>query len=202
MEQANAALEEALIFSNEHTTVTMEALAHDWEAVQNMASKAVSETSNQIEQRDALGISDDEVADLKKTFEHFDKDKSGTLDRLEFRACLMAAEVNLPTLNNSDDPDHMFDAIMAECASSEEQTVVFPDFVAYMAKQNKDKDTPEALRESLRVLAGDKDTITKAQISTEFSPEDTQDLINQMTPTGNEDEYDYGSFVVNIFGEN
>jgi Ca2+-binding EF-hand superfamily protein len=200
VEQANAALEEALVFNNEHTTVAMDALAHDWEALKNMISKAISENANQIEQRDSLGITDEEVADLKKTFDHFDKDKSGALDRLEFRACLMAAEVNLPTLENSSDPDPKFDAIMAECASTEDNCVQLPDFIAYMARQSKDKDTPEQLLESMRVLAGGKDTITEAALSAEFSPEDVADIISKMAPTDVEGEYDYKPFVESIFG--
>jgi len=198
--EASAALEDALVFTNEHTDVTMETLANDWDAIKNQGRKALSENANAIEQRDALGITDEEVADLKKTYDHFDKDKTGSLDRLEFRACLMASDVQLPTLVNSDDPDPKFDAIVAECAQQDTQVVLLPDFIAYMGKQNKREDTPEQLLASLRVMAGDKDVITVAQLSAEFSPEDVEDLTSKMTPTDNEGEYDYASFVQTIFG--
>merc|ERR1712183_1111155 len=84
-------LEAELVFTNEHTNVTVETLTTEYEQLDAMLGKAISEAANQIEQRDALGVSEDEIADLKKTYNHFDKDKSGTLDRLEFRACLMAS---------------------------------------------------------------------------------------------------------------
>lgn len=194
-------LEAELVFTNQYTNVTVEMLTTDYEQVDAMLGKAVSETENQIEQRDALGVSEDEIADLKKTFNHFDKDKSGFLDRLEFRACLMASEVDLPTLGNADQPDPKFDAIMAECDTSGDNQVGFQEFLAFMARMAKDRDSPEQLTESFKTIAGGKHTVTEAELSREFSPEDVSMLTSKMTP-GDSGVYNFGEFVLSIYGNN
>lgn len=192
-------LEAELVFTNKHTNVTVEILTTDYEQLDAMLGKATSEAANQIEQRDALGVSEDEIAELKKTFNHFDKDKSGMLDRLEFRACLMASEIDIPTLEHADQPDPKFDAIMAECDSSGDNQVSFQEFLNFMARQAKDKDSPEQLSESLKTIAGGKDTITEADLAREFSPEDVS-LITSKMAASDEGNYNYGEFVMNIYG--
>lgn len=193
-------LESELVFTNQHTDVTVEILTTDYEQLDAMLGKATSEASNQIEQRDALGVSEEDVTELRKTFKHFDKDKSGHLDRLEFRACLMASDVDLPTLENSDQADPKFDAIMTECDTSGDGQVCFEEFLNFMARQAKDRDSPEQLTESLKTLAGGKDTVTEADLSCELSPEDVSLMKSKMGAADDNGNYNYGEFVASIYG--
>jgi hypothetical protein len=45
---------------------------------------------NQILMRDQSGISEEKMKEYKESFDFFDKNKSGQLDKLEFRACLLS----------------------------------------------------------------------------------------------------------------
>ena len=51
----------------------------------------------QIVIRDAKGITPEQLQEYRSSFNHFDKDSSGFLDRNEFRACLLSLGYNLST---------------------------------------------------------------------------------------------------------
>lgn len=51
----------------------------------------------QIVIRDAKGITAEQLQEYRSSFNHFDKDSSGYLDRNEFRACLLSLGYNLST---------------------------------------------------------------------------------------------------------
>ena len=52
---------------------------------------------NQIIFRDSKGISEDQMKEFRASFTHFDRDKSGQLDKNEFRSCLLSLQYDLGT---------------------------------------------------------------------------------------------------------
>jgi actinin alpha len=66
-------VEAALIFDNPHSEYTMEALRASWGQMISAQSRALNETENQILIRDSKGLSEEQITEYRKSFNHFDK---------------------------------------------------------------------------------------------------------------------------------
>lgn len=67
------AVEAALIFDNPHTSYTMEALRANWSQLIAAIQRSINETDNQILIRDSKGLSEDQIQEYRKSFDHFDR---------------------------------------------------------------------------------------------------------------------------------
>ena len=67
------AVEAALVFDNPHSEYTMEALRANWGQMMAAINRAMNETDNQILIRDSKGLTQEQVAEYRKSFNHFDK---------------------------------------------------------------------------------------------------------------------------------
>ncbi|KAI2571745.1 ACTN1 isoform 11, partial [Pan troglodytes] len=72
-------IQEALIFDNKHTNYTMEHIRVGWEQLLTTIARTINEVENQILTRDAKGISQEQMNEFRASFNHFDRDHSGTL---------------------------------------------------------------------------------------------------------------------------
>jgi Ca2+-binding EF-hand superfamily protein len=112
--------------------------------------------TNQIMTRDATNITDEQMDEFKASFNHFDKDKSGMLDQLEFRGCLLSLGTDIPTIATEGD-DAKYEAIWQQVAGGgggEAAGASFPAFVAFMAAERADAGTKDDLLEQFQILAG------------------------------------------------
>ncbi len=66
-------IEAALIFDNPHSEYTMEALRASWGQMLAAINRALNETQNQILIRDSKGLTEEQIAEYRKSFNHFDK---------------------------------------------------------------------------------------------------------------------------------
>ena len=76
-EQANQALEEAIVFDNPHTQYTMDSIRSGWALLLNAINRALNETQNQILIRDSKGLSEAQLGEYRQSFNHFDKVSGG-----------------------------------------------------------------------------------------------------------------------------
>ncbi|XP_061156364.1 alpha-actinin-1 isoform X1 [Syngnathus typhle] len=83
-------IQAALIFDNKHTNYTMEHIRVGWEQLLTTIARTINEIENQILTRDAKGISQEQLNEFRASFNHFDRDHSGTLGAEEFKACLIS----------------------------------------------------------------------------------------------------------------
>ena len=67
------AVEAALVFDNPHTQYTMEALRASWSQLIAAIQRAINETENQILIRDSKGLSEEQLQEYRKSFDHFDR---------------------------------------------------------------------------------------------------------------------------------
>lgn len=65
----------------------------------------------QIQARNQSGVSEDALKEFSMMFKHFDKDRSGRLDKTEFKSCLRALGYDLPMVEEGQ-PDPEFEAIL------------------------------------------------------------------------------------------
>lgn len=174
-EAANQALEAAIVFDNPHTQYSMESLRSSWALLLSSTNRAVNETQNQILIRDSKGLSETQLAEYRQSFGHFDKvgpilivvstsiqscecvyclqDKSGQLDKNEFRACLLSLGYKL---GNDPTADPVYEKIWEDIDANESGYVSFEEFINFMSKEMVDEDSADQVMASFKILAGEK----------------------------------------------
>eukprot|EP01137_Pigoraptor_chileana_P027912 Opistho-2@11139 len=193
-------VEEALVFDNKHTQYSMEVLRFEWDSLRSLIRRSVNEMQNQILARDMSGITEEQLQEYRQSFSHFDKDKSGSLDRLEFRSALLSLGFSLPDAKHGEaEPE--FDRILAKVDPGQTGRVAFDAFVDFMRAENADADSPEQLIESFKILAGDKAYITEDDMRRDLSPAQVAYCVRRMQAyPGVEGAFDYKSFTNQVYG--
>ncbi|XP_062368502.1 alpha-actinin-4 isoform X2 [Cinclus cinclus] len=196
LEQQHQLVQEALIFDNQHSNYTMEHLRVGWEQLLTTIARTINEVENQILTRDAKGISQEQMQEFRASFNHFDKDHGGALGPEEFKACLISLGY---------DGDAEFQRIMAVVDPNGSGSVTFQAFIDFMSRETTDTDTAEQVINSFRVLAGDKNYITAAELRRELPAAQAEYCIARMAPYPGPDgvpgALDYKSFSTALYGE-
>jgi hypothetical protein len=99
LEDINRRAQDALIFSNPLTDITIESLRGKFDALSGRINNQVNHLENQILSRDATNLTDEQLKEYKDSFAHFDKNKNGRLDRLEFRGVLLSLGFPIPQVD-------------------------------------------------------------------------------------------------------
>jgi actinin alpha len=201
-EEVHRQTQAALIFDNKHAHVSMEGLRANWTALLQSIQRAKNEMENQILIRDSKGLNEEQIKEYRQSFNHFDRDSSGMLDKNEYRACLLSLGYKLGA-DPTNDPE--FDKLWAEIDPNETGYVSFEAFLAFMSKTVVDQDTADQVLESFKVLAGDKPYITADELRRELPPEQAEYCISRMIPYGGEGApegaLDYMSFSSALYGQ-
>ncbi|KAK6470688.1 alpha-actinin-4 isoform X2 [Huso huso] len=195
-------IQEALIFDNKDTSYSMEHLRVGWEQLLTTIARTINEIENQILTRDAKGISQEQLHEFRASFNHFDKDHSGALGQEEFKACLISLGYNV---ENTKQGDAEFARIMSVVDPNSSGVVTFQAFIDFMSKETTDTDTADQVVASFKVLAGDKNFITAAELRRELPPDQAEYCISRMAPYQGPDTIpgalDYMSFSTALYGE-
>lgn len=75
----------------------MQTLRAAWRQLNTNISRSINEMENQILIRDTMGLTEDQLREFRASFNHYDKDNSGQLDKNEFRSCLLSLGYALGT---------------------------------------------------------------------------------------------------------
>ncbi|XP_069016595.1 alpha-actinin-1 isoform X11 [Embiotoca jacksoni] len=146
-------IQEALIFDNKHTNYTMEHIRVGWEQLLTTIARTINEIENQILTRDAKGITQEQLNEFRASFNHFDRDHSGTLGAEEFKACLISLGFDIA---NDAQGENEFSRIMSIVDPNRMGMVTFQAFLDFMSRETADTDTADQVMTSFKVLAGDK----------------------------------------------
>uniref|UniRef100_A0A8C2A7J7 Actinin, alpha 1 n=1 Tax=Cyprinus carpio TaxID=7962 RepID=A0A8C2A7J7_CYPCA len=217
-------IQEALIFDNKHTNYTMEHIRVGWEQLLTTIARTINEIENQILTRDAKGISQEQMNEFRASFNHFDRDHSGTLGAEEFKACLISLGFDIG--NDAQKRTGMMDAEdfraclismgynMGEAEFARIMSIVDPNrlglitfqaFIDFMSRETADTDTADQVMASFKVLAGDKNYILADELRRELPPDQAEYCIARMTPYTGPDAVpgalDYMSFSTALYGE-
>ncbi|XP_030826252.1 alpha-actinin-4 [Camarhynchus parvulus] len=223
LEQQHQLVQEALIFDNQHSNYTMEHLRVGWEQLLTTIARTINEVENQILTRDAKGISQEQMQEFRASFNHFDKDHGGALGPEEFKACLISLGYDVENdrqpkrRTDSNDfrallcsagsslGDAEFQRIMAVVDPNGSGSVTFQAFIDFMSRETTDTATAEQVINSFRVLAGDKNYITAAELRRELPAAQAEYCIARMAPYPGPDgvpgALDYKSFSTALYGE-
>lgn len=92
-------MQSLVILDNSYTPYTMDTIRVGWEQNLTSVRKAINEVDNQILTRDTKGLSEAQMSEYRKCFNHFDRNRSRKLELSDFKACLVSLGFRL--MNNS-----------------------------------------------------------------------------------------------------
>jgi Ca2+-binding EF-hand superfamily protein len=151
---------------------------------------AVRENRFKYVQKVETKISDEKIAEMKDSFRHFDKNKNGTLDKLEFKAALSAMSVFFAS---DAELERTFNNLSAGSGH-----VNLDQYLGFLTSKYEDRDSPDQIKDSFRQVADGSGTISRAQLLTPpLGAEDAEFLASVMPESGG--GYDYSAYVDSVF---
>jgi len=137
-------------------------------------------------------ISEEQLKEFEHSFNHFDKDKSGALDRLEFKAALSA--LSIPCKD-----EDAFNKLFLQVSEGNPR-ISKEQFMNYLISISEDKDTPEALKSSFATMAdGNQSQIAKPQLNCVPLNGNEIDYLAVHMPQVNSEVYDFNTYVDTSF---
>jgi len=190
LQEIGQALEDlGLADENPYTDFTLEELLLLLEMVKNGLKKKKQAIQNQLSASGQSSLSEDQINEFKDAFKHFDKDRSGALDRLEFKACLQ-------TLGQTY-TDDAFNELFVRLARGGDR-IQMDAFVEYMISLYEDTDDAPQIKQSFKVLANDKHVI--ATMDLRVPPLVDNEIVYLTTRmNGDEHAYNYDAYTDSVF---
>jgi len=192
LEAVNRKVEEALIKRNKHTDLTMRTIQIEFDQLGTAIEKKEKLLTNEILTKKNSDITPQQLDEFKEVFQHFDKDNSGALNRLELKSCLQSLG------DEASDPE--LDTIMRKLDPEGTGTISFETFTRFMIERTKDSDSKGEILASFKSLANDKEFITPDDLRKVMSNDRVQYLITSMPPyEGVPNAYDYRKWAETAF---
>merc|ERR1712100_368568 len=191
--QMTQTMEAEAITDNPHTPHTIESLRAAWNALSTLATekqKAISAEVSKASQKSQLPP--ELQAEYSECFAHFDKDKDGTLNRLELGGCLKSLGMD-HLVGDVAQEGGPLDSLLAQLAQTHEGAVTFDEFLAFMEKSTADAETPDAVREAFSTICGGKAFITEDELRAVL-PGDKVDHLIKVMPAHPDGGYDYVAY--------
>jgi Ca2+-binding EF-hand superfamily protein len=198
VQQAHQALENAHVFDNPHTALSIEGLKSQWDALNTLSHKKQQVLEKELLEQSGSGLSAEQLKEFRECFKHFDKDEDSLLSRLELGACLKSLGEDL-----SFEEGGKLDQILTAIDADGDGKVNFEEFAGYMERVSSGSDTPDSIKLAFRTLAGDKDFVTEADLRAVLPAEKVAYCLAHMKPyPGSNGGYDYNSFTDNqLYGK-
>ncbi|MES1912100.1 MAG: hypothetical protein MHM6MM_004434 [Cercozoa sp. M6MM] len=144
-----------------------------------------------IEEVDSASLSPEQLAEVEQSFDHFDQDKSGFLDKIEFKAALNA--IGVPFREGEE-----FDNLFAQVAQGDGR-ISRDEFINYLTTIKADREDAATLLESFKTLADQRSAIAAPQLRVPpMEDQDIEFLLSTM-PEIEEGQFDYAKFVEEAF---
>jgi len=174
---------------NPYTDFTLEELMLLSDGVRNVLKKKKQAIQNQLAEGNPSALTEEQIEEFKDAFRHFDKDKSGALDKLEFKAVLQ-------TLGQTYN-DEAFNNLFLKLANGGER-INMDAFVQYMISLFEDTDDAVQIKASFKVLANDKSDVSRHDLRV---PPLADNEINYLASRmkGGDDAFDYNGYTDSIF---
>ncbi|KAL5112020.1 Alpha-actinin sarcomeric [Taenia crassiceps] len=191
--------------------VSMATLRSVWNQLSTGLKYTRNEIENQILTRDSKGLSKTQLDDLRRCFNHFDKDHTGRLECPEFKACLVSighsivAEDQKQRKTSVDTSDEDVLKLMKQLDPNSNGSIAFDVFVDYMTRELTDLDTSDQLLQSFRTISGEKGYLTEADLRRELPPEQAEYILSKLQPlsggpAGDTGALDFEHYVLTIYG--
>merc|ERR1711997_936980 len=183
IEDLGAILEEKLILDNRYTEHSTVGLAQQWDQLNQLGMRIRHNLEQQIQARNQSGVSEDALKEFSMMFRHFDKDKTGKLDRNAFKSCLRALGYDLPVAEEAGEEEPEFDAILAIVDPNKDGSVQLQDYMAFMiSKETENVQSFEDVENAFKTITSEREYITKEELYANLSKEMADYCIARMKP--------------------
>jgi len=172
------------------TTEAIDAAWNSLEQAERGRGAAVRDNVYRFITKAKSTISEDQLREFESSFAHFDKDGSGYLDRIEFKAALSALSIPFKD-------EETFNKLFLSISQGNDK-ISKEQFMNYMISISEDKDTAEQIKASFQMLADQGSSITTLQLRVPPLREPEIDYLSNKMP-GNGSQYDYNSYVDQCF---
>jgi actinin alpha len=190
VEQLAQQLNAAGVHSNPHTDITFPVLKVAYEELVKVVTNKETLIQKEILRQSNSSVSAEQLAEFKEVFEHFDKDRTGFLDRLQFKSSLQSI--------GEDYPDAELDRIIGQIGTN--GRVGFEAFANFVSSKAADSDTKPQILEAFRTLSGDKDFVTEEDLRRALPAEKVNYLIQHIPLyKGQAGSYDYVAWATSAF---
>ena len=181
---------------NPYTRQSMASLKSAFDQLEQLVRDKLSLVSGQLA-RATMDITPEQMAELEKAFSHFDRDKSGKLNKFEFGAAMKS-------LDHENDLDEEFDKFADGTGrnpdtGATEGTISFDAFIRLMQKIYKVDDTPDALNGAFRTLSNGKDVLPAEELDKYFNPAHAAFLRESLAEV--EGSFDYSAFYRKVYNK-
>jgi len=194
VEKAEKLCEEANIESNEHTDHTVDDLAFEIHQVEKLINKSLASVESQIAASGGTGISAEQLKEYKDTFNHFDVDKDGSLNRLEFKSCLTTLGLIGVAFEGT---DAKFERIFSDVSGGKD-IILFDNFVEYMNRLAGSSMDPSQIAAAFSTVAKGKNHISKHDCQAAgLVPEEVEFITLHLPQAA--DGYDYNAYLKKTF---
>jgi Ca2+-binding EF-hand superfamily protein len=190
VEQLAHQLDAAGVYSNPHTDITYPVLKVDYEELVKVATNKETLIQKEILRQSNSNVTAEQLAEFKEVFEHFDKDRTGYLDRLQFKSSLQSI--------GEDYPDAELDRIIGQIGTNGK--VGFEAFANFVSSKAADSDTKPQILEAFSTLAGGKEFVTEDDLRRALPAEKVDYLIKNIPLyKGQAGSYDYTAWASKAF---
>jgi len=199
LENLFAEIQTQLTVNNRRPYVPPEGLApEDLEAafealsgVQKGYAQAVRQNRYRFIQKLETKLSDEKLAEMKASFNHFDKNKNGALEKLEFKAALSAMSIFFTS-------DADFDRTYQNVTQGN-PNITMDQYLAYLTSKYQDKDSPDQIKESFKAVADGGATLSRQHLSAPYFSDQDAEFLAKALQQNEAGGYDYASFVDSQF---
>jgi len=149
----------------------------------------VREIDQAVAAAKGMEISEEQLAEFRETFTHFDKDNSKCLQYYELKACLTAL--------GEDITDDEAKEYCKKYSAEGKENMVFDEYAKFMLEYFSKAETADSTMEAFKAIAAGNPILNDAQIAQYFSEEDAAYLKTQLKPV--EGGYDFAEWVSTLY---
>lgn len=206
IEDLGAGMEEKMILDNKYTEHSTVGLAQQWGQLEQLGMRMQHNLEQQIQAKNATGVSEEQLKEFSETFRYFDKDDSGFLEHREFKSCLRSLGYTKLEVVEDGESDPEFEAILATVDPNMDGRVSLSEFMAFMiSRATENVESSNQVINAFRSAAGSKPYVMLSELAQFLSPDQIDYCKRHMQPyidaDGKEvpDALDYTQFTKNIF---
>jgi len=155
-------IKEAGVKENTETVHTVASLTSEFEGLQENMKSRLALLEQQISSA-KYSLPPDQIKEFIDLFNQFDKDRVGSLNWYQFKACLSAL--------GEDVSDENVKKIIHEVDKDGNETIDRDEFIEYMTKKLSDSDSKEDIIAAFKDIAGDRDFVSLSELSSVLPPE-------------------------------
>mmetsp|Transcript_7839 Transcript_7839/g.9088 ORF Transcript_7839/g.9088 Transcript_7839/m.9088 type:complete len:901 (+) Transcript_7839:3-2705(+) len=162
------------------------------EEMYNLLWRMLTERSDllneQLAQANTLAVSTEQLQELEEIFNHFDKDKSGTIGSNEIAGVFQNMDIELDK-----------DVIKAKMNEHGDEMELQP-FVEWLSSLQRDTDTYEQLLQSFIIIADNKPLMSEQQMKSALKPEHMDYLRGRLMSVEGSN-FNYKLYAAEVFGQ-